>query len=88
MKYHMDRTLRFWVNAECRGRRRRFPGYRRSQIIARILSDLECVGYASRYLRKDGKLGWRATDDMREDLFTREQDAVHDLADKIDDELV
>ena len=40
------------------------------------LGDLEQKGHASRYLRKDGRIGWRATDKLREDLFERMQDAL------------
>jgi hypothetical protein len=73
----MDRALRFWVTAEYRSTKHRYPNLKRSEVIAGILAQLESVGHASRYLRKDGKLGWRATDEMREDLFKQEQDAIY-----------
>jgi hypothetical protein len=81
MKYQMSRELRFWVMAEYRSTKPRYPNLTRSEIIAGILSQLENVGYASRFMRKDGKLGWRATDEMREDLFTREQKTIFDRID-------
>ena len=84
MKYYMDRALRFWVRAEYKSTKHRYQNLRRSQIIAGILSQLESVGHASRYLRKDGKLGWRTTEEMREDLFKQEQGAIYDQLDKID----
>lgn len=77
MKYHMDRSLKFWVEAEYEATKHKYSALRRSQIIAGILGRLENGGYASRYLRKDGELGWRATDEMREELFTQEQSAIY-----------
>ena len=76
MKYYMDRHLRFWVTAEYQNTKHRYPNLTRSEVIRGILSELESAGYASRYIRKDNKLGWRATDEMREDLFKQEQDAI------------
>ena len=77
----MARNLRFWVGAEYQSTKHRYPNLKRSEIIAGILSKLESAGHASRYIRKDGKLGWRATDEMREDLFKQEQDAIYDQLD-------
>jgi hypothetical protein len=77
MKYHMDSKLRFWVLAEYKNTKHQFSALKRSKIIAGILSQLESVGHASRYIRKDGRLGWRATDEMREELFKQEQGAIY-----------
>lgn len=81
MKYHMDRSLRFWVQAEYKSTKHRYSALKRSEIIRGILSKLESGGYASRYLRKDGKLGWRATEEMREELFKQEQNVIYDQLD-------
>jgi len=81
MKYYMDRSLKFWVEAEYERTKDKLSALRRSQIIGGILGQLENQGYASRYLRKDRKLGWRATDEMREELFKREQNAIYDKMD-------
>jgi hypothetical protein len=81
MKYHMDRALRFWVKAEYQSTKHRYPALKGFEIIAGILSQLERAGHANRYLRKDGKLGWRATDEMREELFKQEQNAIYDQLD-------
>jgi hypothetical protein len=80
----MDRNLTFWVKSEYRNTKHRYPNLKRWEIIAGILSQLENVGYASRYIRKDGKLGWRATDEMREDLFKQEQAAIYRQYDRLD----
>jgi hypothetical protein len=81
MQYRMSRELSFWVMAEYRSTKHRYPNLKRSEIIGGILSQLENAGYASRFIRKDGKLGWRSTDEMREDLFTREQKIMFDRID-------
>jgi hypothetical protein len=76
MKYHMDKTLRFWVEHEYESRKSKYPNLSQSQIVAGILCNFESTGHARRFVRKDGKIGWRATDKMREDLFEQEQDAL------------
>ncbi len=81
MKYYMDRSLKFWVEAEYENTKHKYSALRRSEIIGGILGRLQNEGYASRYLRKDGKLGWRATDEMREELFKQEQNAIYDQLD-------
>ena len=85
MKHHMGRSLKFWVQAEYKSTRHRYPNLKRSEVIAGILSKLESLGYASRYIRNDGELGWRPTDEMRQELFTREQDAIYEKIEKIDE---
>lgn len=84
MKYHMSRSLGFWVEAEYKGASQKYPNLKRSEIIAGILSKLESLGYVSRYIRKDGELGFRVTDEMRRELFTQEQNAIYDKMDNID----
>ena len=78
MKYYMDRTLKFWVDVEYERIKHNYPYLKPSEIVAGILCEFESVGHASRYARKDGKLGWRSTDKMREDLFEQEQEALDD----------
>ncbi len=78
MKYYMDRTLRFWVNNKYHQIKGNLPYLRRSEIVAGILCEFESAGNASRFVRKDGKLAWRATDKIREDLYEQEQDALDD----------
>ena len=78
MKYYMDRTLKFWVDAQYAQVKHKYPYLKPSEIVAGIISEFESVGHASRYVRNDGKLGFRSTDKMREDLFEQEQDALDD----------
>jgi hypothetical protein len=76
MKYPMDRTLRLAVEEVFEGQKAKYPNLSSRQIEASILQELEEIGHASRYVRNDGKIGWRATDKMREDLFERMQEAI------------
>lgn len=78
MKYPMDKTLKFWVEQEFETSKRKYPNLSQSQLIASILCEFEGAGHASRFVRRDGKIGWRATDKMREDLFEQEQAALND----------
>ena len=81
MKVPMDKMLRLSVEEEFQHVRAKCPMLNSRQITAIILGDLEQRGHASRYLRADGKIGWRATDKMREDLFERMQDAIDEKDD-------
>jgi hypothetical protein len=76
MKYLMDALLRFEVEIEYENVRDRYPKLKAQEIVAGILSKFEGRGHASRYVRKDGRIGWRATDKLRQDLFEQEQDAI------------
>ena len=59
----------------------RYPNLNSHGIVASILSDLEKVGHASRYVCKDGMIGFRATQKLREDLFEQMQDAIDEQED-------
>jgi hypothetical protein len=81
MKVPMDKALRLSVEEAFQDRKARYPNFNSRQIVAMILGDLEKNGHASRYLRKDGRIGWRATDKMREDLFERLQEVMDEQGD-------
>jgi hypothetical protein len=81
MEYQMDQTLRLSVEEEFQHVRAKCPMLNSRQIIAIILGNFEKTGHVSRYLRKDGKIGWRATDKMRKDLFERMQEAIDEQED-------
>jgi len=81
MKYPMDKTLRFEVEVRYESVKDRYPNLRPREIVAGILSDFEGRGYANRYVRKDGRIGWRATDRLRADLYEQEQEALEDQDD-------
>jgi hypothetical protein len=81
MKVPMDKTLKLSVEEEFQHVKAKCPMLNSRQIFAIILGDLEQRGQANRYLRKDGRIGWRATDKMREDLFERMQEAIDEQDD-------
>ncbi len=76
----MDKTLRFWVELEYEHIKRTYPNLNQSQIIAGILCEREGRGHASRFVRKNGEIAWRATEKMRQDLRQEERDALDDDA--------
>lgn len=81
MKYPMDKTLSFEVEIRYDSNKAKYPNLRPREIVAGILSEFESEGHASRYVRKDGRIGWRATDKLREDLYEQEQDAIEEQDD-------
>lgn len=81
MKVPMDKTLKLSVEEEFTGLKAKCPNFNSRQITAIILGEFEKKGHASRYLRKDGRIGWRATDKMREDLFERMQEVIDEQED-------
>jgi len=82
MKFHVgDKTLRFEVEIEYESVKDRYPNLKSWEIVAGILSKFESRGHASRYVRKDGRIGWRATEKLRQDLFEHEQEAIDEMED-------
>ena len=81
MKYRMDQTLRLSVEEVFEDRKARYPNLTSREVVASILGELEKVGHASRYVRQDGKIGFRATAKLREDLFERMQEAIDEQED-------
>jgi hypothetical protein len=79
MKFRMSKELRFWVDVECDNRQvSRRPHISKGDQITQILSDFENAGDAMRYLRSDGKIGWKATPRMLDRLAEAEREAVED----------
>jgi hypothetical protein len=81
MKFHMSEDLRFWVDVECSREASSHPGLSKKKLIAKVLYEFEEVGDAMRYLRSDGKLGWKATPRMLDRLADAERDAEEDAKD-------
>src|SRR5262249_21358822 len=50
MKFHMDKTLSFWVDCAYESRKGKSPDCTRAKLIADILRDYERAGDAMRYL--------------------------------------
>ena len=79
MKLRLSKTLKFWVNVACEQRKTRTPTKSKQALIAQVLREWEEAGEAMRYLRADGKIGWRATQQMRDGLADAERDAKDEL---------
>jgi hypothetical protein len=79
MKLRMTKKLKFWVDVACDQRKSELSAKDKRALIAEVLSEFEQAGDAMRYLRADGKLGWRPTQWMLDRLADAELDAVDDL---------
>ena len=77
----MCTALRFWVEAEVSREASRHPDLPRLQLAAKVLSEMEQAGDAMRYVRADGKIGWKATQRMLVRLADGERDALDDADD-------
>jgi hypothetical protein len=78
MKLRMTKKLKFWVGVACdQGKTRTSPKSRQA-LIAEVLSEFEEAGDAMRYLRGDGRIGWKATARMLDRLADAEGEAVED----------
>jgi hypothetical protein len=80
----MDKILREIVEQayeEARlGRNGDFPD--RDQVFAEVLEELESDGDAMRYINSKGRIGWKATPDLRDHLNDLRLDAEADLEDE------
>jgi hypothetical protein len=84
----MTKTLRFWVDAEAErvdAEAEDTGGQNvacsKAQRIAEILHRYERAGEATRYLRADGRTGWKATSQMITRLADAEREVEDDFAD-------
>jgi hypothetical protein len=83
MKLRITKKLKFWVDVACEQRKVSTSSRSRQALIAEVLHEFEQAGNAMRYLRADGKIGWKATPRMLDWLTDAEceavEDAEHDL---------
>ena len=77
----MSKTLRFWLECECAGRREESPDKAGSEIISEILREYEVSGDAMRYLNANGQLAWKATPSMLQRLADAEREVEADMED-------
>ena len=80
MKFHMDKTLRFWVDAAIEHIKSDHIDLTRRQLLAQILREYERRGDAMRYLNEHGKIAWKASPRFLTMLADAERDARNDLA--------
>jgi hypothetical protein len=83
MKLRMTKKLKFWVDVACEQRKAQMTSKGRHALVSEVLLEFEQAGDAMRYLRSDGKIGWKATPRMLDRLADAEceavEDAEHDL---------
>jgi hypothetical protein len=78
MKLRISKTLKFWVDVACEQRKAQHVGNAEKSVVAEVLSDFEQAGDAMRYLRADGKIGWKTTRRMLDRLADGERDAIEE----------
>jgi hypothetical protein len=82
MEFRMSKELKFWVDVECSNRQdSRGSRISKRDQIAQVLSEFEQAGDAMRYLRRDGRIGWKATPRMLDCLADGKRDAKEDAED-------
>jgi hypothetical protein len=79
MKLRMTKKLKFWVDVACKERKAKLSPKRRHALVSEVLSEFEQAGDAMRYLRADGRIGWKPTRWMLDRLADAERDAIDDL---------
>jgi hypothetical protein len=78
MKLRMTKKLKFWVDIAFEQRKgSTFPKGRHA-LVSELLSEFEETGDAMRYVRADGKIGWKPTQRMLDWLGDAEREAVED----------
>jgi hypothetical protein len=82
-KLRTTKKLKFWVNVECEQRKAMTPPKGRHALVSEVLHEFELAGDAMRYLRADGKIGWKATPRMLDRLADGERDAKEDAEDDL-----
>jgi hypothetical protein len=78
MNLRMTKKLKFWIDVACSQRRAPASPKGRQALIAEVLHEFEQAGDAMRYLRPDGKIGWKPTQWMLDRLADAEREAVED----------
>jgi len=81
MKFRMDKTLRFWVDAAYENIKSDHPKLTKRQLMAQILCRYQERGDAMRCLDANGKIGWKATPRFLMLLANAEREAQDDLKD-------
>ena len=79
MKLRMTKKLKFWVDVAYEQRKAHPTPKSRQALIAEVLHEFEQAGDAMRYVRADGRIGWKLTPQMLDRLADGERDAVDDL---------
>jgi hypothetical protein len=81
MKSRVSKILKFWIEVEVSREAARYPSLSKKKLIAVVLQEFEQAGDAMRYLRADGKIGWKPTQRMLDRLADGEREAKEDAED-------
>jgi hypothetical protein len=77
MKFRITKKLKVCVDVACE-ERKASAAMSEHALVAEVLHEFEQAGNAMRYLRADGKIGWKATPRMLDWLADAEREAVED----------
>jgi hypothetical protein len=77
-KLRMTKKLKFWVDVAYEQRKAHPTPKSRQALIAEVLHEFEQAGDAMRYVRADGKIGWKLTQQMLDRLADAKREAVED----------
>ena len=79
MARQLDRTLSLWIDVEMQIAKLHSPRTSQTTLFRSVLLEFEERGLASRHLRSNGKIGWRATPKLLSHLREAELDVTDDL---------
>jgi hypothetical protein len=79
MKLRMTKKLKFWVDVACEQRKDSTFLKGRLALVSEVVREFEQTGDAMRYVRADGKIGWKLTPQMLDRLADAEREAIDDL---------
>ena len=74
----MTKKLRFWVDVACEQRKALTCPKGRPALVSKVLHEFEQTGDAMRYVRADGRIGWKLTQQMLDRLADAKREAVED----------
>jgi hypothetical protein len=81
MKFHMDKTLRFWVDCSYEDKEHEDANRTRAELTAEILRQYERDGDAMRYVNAMGQIAWKASPAMLQKLADAEREVQDDMED-------
>jgi hypothetical protein len=81
MGFHIESTLRFWVEVEYQSLLEENPDRSKPQLLSDVLRGYEAAGDAMRYLDRKGRVAWKATPRMLTRLADAEREVEDDWAD-------
>ena len=81
MKFQMDKSLRFWADADYEHIKSDHPNITKRQLVSNVLREYERCGNAMRCLNRYGRIVWKASPRFLSALADAERDTRDDLDD-------